>query len=88
MHVAKTFIEEKKKCTNKGNTKHEDADFSYTIQQVNVPNFKILGRVVPEKSLVEKSLHTYTHKHCYRKDKNYTLPIYFVCWGINMDRNS
>ena len=27
-----------------------------------VPNFKILGTVVPEKSFTKKSLHTHSHK--------------------------
>ena len=48
------------------------------------PNFKILGTVVPEKSFDGKKLtHTQTHTHCYGKDENYILPIYFVCSKYN-----
>ena len=44
-----------------------------------VPIFKILSRVVPEKSLAEKkSIHTRTDKHVNGKDKNYIPRIYFV----------
>ena len=53
-----------------------------------VPKFKILGAVVPEKSLTKKNTHrqtdtytdrlththTHTDKHCYEKDKNY-IPL-------------
>ena len=46
-----------------------------------VPNFKILGQVVPEKSLTEKK---FTHKHTHGKSKNYIPPIYFVYGGIKM----
>ena len=57
----KNFIGEKeKKWTNKGNDKHEDADFllhnitchTQCLYQIS----KILGAVVPEKSLTEKKL--------------------------------
>ena len=41
----------------------------------SMSHFKILGRIVGRKN----SLHTDTHS--YRKDKNYTPPIYFVCQG-------
>ena len=61
MHVAKTFIEEKKNVQIKGILSMRMLIFSYTIQQVNVPNFKILGRVVPEKSLTEKKVYTHIH---------------------------
>ena len=57
---------------------------SHTIQQVilNVcTKFKILDRVIPEKSLTEKSLQT--DKHCYGKDKNYILLIHFICQWYN-----
>ena len=48
-----------------------------------VPDFKILGRIVPEKSLMKKKYYTHTDKHCYGKDKNvYTcIPIYFIWQG-------
>ena len=54
------MIGEKEKCTIKGNDKHEGADSltQYKSYSMFVPNFKILGRVVPRKSLMEKSLHT------------------------------
>ena len=50
-----------------------------------VPNFKILGAEVIEKSLAEKkSLHTEIHRridrHSYGKDKNY-IPLFFICLG-------
>ena len=50
-----------------------------------VPNFKILGQVVPEKSLTEKKVykHTHTHTQTHRKSKNYIPPIYFVYRGYN-----
>ena len=49
--LMKYLIGEKKRTTE-GNDKHEDADFSYTIQWLYPmfeTNFKILGAVVPEK---------------------------------------
>ena len=61
---------------NKGNDKHEDANsllYNIMTYSMYVPNFVILGRVVPEKFWREKSLHT--DKHCYRKDKDYIPPI-------------
>ena len=36
-----------------------------------VPNFKILGTVVPEKSLTQKSLHTNTHTGTRKRQKLY-----------------
>ena len=65
---------------------------SYTIQQklyaTFVPNFKVLGSVVPEKFLTKtkfthKPTHTYTHKPCYWQDKIYIPPKYFVYRGYN-----
>ena len=48
-----------------------------------VPNFKLLGPVIPEKYLMEKSLypHKQTTIHCYGRDKNY-IPLYFML-GVN-----
>ena len=48
-------MRKKEKWTNKGNDKHEDADWiilSCTIQQFEsfVQTFKILGLIVPKKS--------------------------------------
>ena len=43
-----------------------------------VPNFRILTKVVAEKSLTENF---FTDKHNYRKGKNYIPPIYFVPGG-------
>ena len=67
-----------------------------TSYQMFVPNFKILGQVVAEKSLTKKSLHTNTHtekaKTIYPlytsytggiKSKNYIPPIFFVYRGYN-----
>ena len=54
--VTKTFIREKEKRTNKGNDKHEDADSLSQYKKsflMFVPNFKILGAVVPKKSLTK-----------------------------------
>ena len=49
-----------------------------------VPNFKILGQAVPEKSLTKKKLtDRQTDRHTYRKSKNYIPPIYFVYRGYN-----
>ena len=45
-----------------------------------VPNFKILGRVVPEKSLTERSLHS--DKHCYGKDNKNYIPLYTSNAGV------
>ena len=45
-----------------------------------VPNFKILGQAVPEKSLTQKML---TDRQPYWKGKNYIPPIYFVYRGYN-----
>ena len=45
-----------------------------------VPNSKILGQVVAEKSL-KKKMNTHTQTH--GKSKNYIPPIYFVYRGYN-----
>ena len=55
----KKLLEKKKKWTNKGNDKHEDADFllhdtSHT--QCLYKIYKILGTVVPEKSLTKQEI--------------------------------
>ena len=49
-----------------------------------VPNFKILGAVVPEKSLTEKSLHTDTHTqtNIVLKRKNNIPPHTLYARGI------
>ena len=48
-----------------------------------VINFKIPGRVVPEKYLTEKSLHTDIQTDSVKKkNKTYTFPLYFLCRGI------
>ena len=78
------WLERKKKVQIKGMISMRMLILSYTIQQVilNVcTKFKILGRVIPEKSLTEKSLHT--DKHCYGKDKNYIPLIHFICQWYN-----
>ena len=46
-----------------------------------VPNFKILGQVVPEKSLTEKKVYKHTNTQTHGKNKNYIPPIYFVYRG-------
>ena len=49
-----------------------------------LPNFKILGAVVPEKSLTKKNVNTHTHtdKQCYGKDENYIPPYTLYARGI------
>ena len=60
--VMKSFIGETEKWTNKGNDKQQHADFFFTQYNKSYPtfvqNFKILGTVVPEKSLTQISLCT------------------------------
>ena len=55
------FIGEKDKLTNKRNDKKEDAD-SLSHNTTSLPNLKILGLVVLEKSLTEKKVYTQTNK--------------------------
>ena len=54
------FMRKKEKWTNKKNDMHEDVHFSLTQYNYSypmfVPNFKIIGAVVPEKSLTKKIL--------------------------------
>ena len=50
---------------------------------MSVPNFEILGAVVPKKSLMKKKVYRHTDKHCYERDENYIPSIYFVCQGYN-----
>ena len=56
--MTKGLIGEKVKWTNKGNDKQQHADslFHNTTSRTQkfVPNFKILGAVVPEKSLTQR----------------------------------
>ena len=61
------LLEEKKeKCTKKANDKNEDADSLIQLVIFNVaPKFKILIRVVSEKSLKEKR--KFTHRHIHRQ---------------------
>ena len=63
------FCWRERKMDNKGNDTQEEAG---SLTQYNklyptfVPDFKILGSVVPEKSLTKKKFtHKPTHKHCY-----------------------
>ena len=86
------FIGEKEKIT-KGNDKHEQADSliqNNKLYPMFVPNFKILGPVVFEESLIEKKFtHTHTHTHpntqihtqtlSQKRQKLYTS-MYHVCW--------
>ena len=55
-----------------------------------VPNFKILGAVIPENSLTAELLHKQTYKHTYKQyygnDKKYIPLLYFVCRGYNKQR--
>ena len=56
--MTKNFIGEKEKMTNKRKDKHEDADSVLCNKKKSypmfVPNFKILGAVVPEKFFMKK----------------------------------
>ena len=94
------MIGEKEKCTDKGKGKHGDADSllqSTMAYSMFVPNFKILGRVVPEKSLMEKKLPTdtqtnivmekaktiypYIRQTLLWKRQKLYIPIFFICRG-------
>ena len=59
----KTLIGMKQKWTNKGDDKNEEAEFSLTQYNLSypifVPNFKILGIVIPDTSLKEKKVYTH-----------------------------
>ena len=79
--MTEILIGEKEKRT-KGNGKQEEADYltQYKSYPTFVPNFKIVGAVIAQKSLTKKKT-THTNKHCYGKDKNYIPPIYFVYQG-------
>ena len=75
--VTEILIGEKEKLTNKRNEKQGEADSllhntNVTSCPTFVPNFKILGKVVPEKSLREKKVYIYKNTHNYRKDKKYS----------------
>ena len=85
--------EKKEKRTNKENDKHESADSVFKQYNKSYPmfvqNFKILGAIVPEKSLTKKSLYTdrqtdrHTHAHTHtqtllRKIRKLNVPSYFV----------
>ena len=54
--MTESFTGEKEKWTNNGNDKQEEADslLHDKLYPTYVPNFKILGSVVPEKSLTKK----------------------------------
>ena len=84
---------EKENLTNKRTDKQYVADLLLQtfVTQYNsslssfVPNFRILTKVVADKSLTEKKFtdrqkqtNRQTKKHNYRKGKNYIPPIYFV----------
>ena len=79
--VTKIFIGEKEKWTNNGNDKQEGGWFSLTqynkLYPIFVPNFKILGSVVPQKSLTKKKFthkptHTHTQTLLLKRQKLYT----------------
>ena len=58
-YVTENFIGEKKKRKKKGMISRRRLILFYTVQQdisTFVPNFKIIGAVVPEKSLTQISL--------------------------------
>ena len=57
--VTENLIGEKEKWTNKGKGKHQEANsllHNATRHTQFVPNFKILGAVIPDKSLTQISL--------------------------------
>ena len=73
------FIGKKVKWTNKGTDKPYVADFFNTQYNLSypmfVPNFKMLGTVVPEKSLTEKKFtHTYKQNMKLAASKAYSIP--------------
>ena len=77
--MMENFIGKKEKGTNKGTDKQYVANslihnttYSYPMF---VPNFKIPGQVVAEKSLTKKKVYTHTHKR--KKQKLYTP--YILC---------
>ena len=67
-------IRQKEKWTNKGNDKQEEAD-SLLHNKTFVPNFKILGSVVPEKSFTKKK---FTQTHIVTEKTKTTYPLYTV----------
>ena len=75
--VTEYFVREKEKWTNKGTDKPCVPVDSLTHSTTRQSNVKILGQVVPEKSLMGKSLqtNTETYKHCYRKGKYYISKV-------------
>ena len=89
------FIGEKEKIT-KGNDKHEQADSliqNNKLYPMFVPNFKILGPVVFEESLIEKKFthtHTYTPKHTNTHtnivtEKTKTIYLYVSCMLVGFN---
>ena len=67
-------IRQKEKWTNKGNDKQEEADSLLHIKTF-VPNFKILGSVVPEKSFTKRK---FTQTHIVTEKTKTTYPLYTV----------
>ena len=56
-HWRKILLKKKKNGQIKGNDKHGDADsLLYKMCPMFIPNFKIIGLVVPDKSLTQISL--------------------------------
>ena len=67
--------------------RHQSSNTWFSFTQYNKPytlfvqNFKILGPVVPEKSLAEKSLHIHNHTNIfnpYPAEPGYILPVQTV----------
>ena len=72
--VTENFVREKEKWTNKGTDKqHVATQYNLSLPSF-VPNIKILGQVVPEKSLTEKKLYRQTNI-CTEKAKT-IYPLY------------
>ena len=66
---------EKEKWINKGNDKQEEAD-SLLHNTTFVSNFKILGSVVPEKSLMKNKVYTQTQTHTITEKTKSIYPLY------------
>ena len=84
--VMKSFIGEKEKWTNKGNDKQQHADSllhnTTKSYPTFVPNFKILGTVVPEKPLTQISLCITLEWQMEKDSKNKSQHLGFLSQNI------
>ena len=80
--VTETFVREKEKWTNKGTDKQYVADSLIHITTCHYQAlYKILGQVIPEKSLMEKSLHTHIHTNIVTEKGKTIYPLYTLYTG-------